>query len=85
MFSFIFLYSGIILFELLQLIPAYDWDNAISGLRKRMFPAYTTIKDTEKRCINALLSEEPARRPSITDILGFVETQVETRKLHFKC
>ena len=64
------------MFELLVLIPRNDWDDAIFGLRKRIFPAYTKIKDTERHFIEVLLSENPEDRPRITQILDFAEEQI---------
>ena len=78
------------MFELLELIPKHDWENAIKGLRKGMFPSYDSIRPAEKFYIKALMSKHPQDRPEITQILSFVEKQISEIVLcegnfHFKC
>ena len=69
--------SGIILFELLTIIPSAKWYNSLITLKHGGFPPQSNLQEVEKRLIRHLLSSNPEDRPKSIDLIDIVATLMQ--------
>ena len=72
---------GLILFELLVIIPPEKWELTIKEVRQGRFPANHGLLDMEKFLIQELLSPEPYDRPdNLADLIAGINHLMEIEK-----
>ena len=71
--------TGIILCELLTIIPTNKWKECITKVRHGQFPPGNGLSEIEKNLINAFLSPDPELRPyDLEDVMDCVDHIMES-------
>ena len=70
---------GLILFELLTIVPVDQWREVILDVRQGIFPSNHGLKEDEKSFITALLEPNPENRPNdLDEVLDAAEYVIES-------